>query len=290
MASIPKEERAGTKGKRAPRSGGGGRRVVGGGGGLRVTNEAQQQLRLRMDAGEELTPLERMIAEQAPLAGTGDEYQADKANKGVGFEKRLVRTCEQYEATGRAMAHKVPTEWVVRRDHDNPDPAQRGKIVAAFPKAKAICDFLGTANGVNRGRSMAFEAKENSLKTRFPFNMDPKKGWGHEVKFLRKQHQMAAITFMLVDHKPTGQVFLIPGPVLFWLWDMAEEGVGPASIPIVKLLTFPVVPTSTQYPVDFMRVVDDWAWLSNHYGFANDAEGNVTNHAHQAKTPTPPGE
>lgn len=79
------------------------------------------------------------------------------ANRGKEFEKLINNKCEEYKKKGIANIYKVPTDWVVIRNG--------ARIVTAYPREKAIVDYLGDYNG----RSLAIEVKQTDNKTSFPF-------------------------------------------------------------------------------------------------------------------------
>lgn len=185
-----------------------------------------------------------------------------KANKGRGLEEDLEATHQQYAQEGLALLHKVPTEWVVLRDHDNPDPKKRAGIKRAFPKRKAIVDFLGLTRRADPDDHgwitipLAIEAKE--YKDRFQLSLDPETGWLHEVEFMRQALALGAAGFFVIRQTTTGVARLVPGHnVVAWADTALREGRKSRTIQEAMLQTYPVIGSSPTYPVDWLPVLQD---------------------------------
>lgn len=58
------------------------------------------------------------------------------ANRGRPFEELLKMANARYQAAGRAVVHKVPTEFLPIRD-------ARGEVVSCKVEEKSCVDFLG---------------------------------------------------------------------------------------------------------------------------------------------------
>lgn len=176
------------------------------------------------------------------------------ANKGRGLEEDLVTTHEAYRRDKSAVLEKVPTEWVVLRDHDNPDPKKRTAIKRAFPRRKAVVDFMGTL--AFSGRSLVMEAKEYG--ERFQLNLDPEKGWLHEIEFMRDNLAINAVGFFVLRQTTTGKARLVPGrSVVAWADAALRDGRKSKTIPEDVLQTYPVLRSSPLYPVDWLPVLVD---------------------------------
>ena len=85
-------------------------------------------------------------------------------NRGKDLEKNISEICNKYIKEKIANIHKIPTDWIVIRGY-NPK-TKSSNIVTAYPKEKAIIDFMGEY----RGRAIAIEAKSTNNTTSFPFS------------------------------------------------------------------------------------------------------------------------
>lgn len=112
------------------------------------------------------------------------------ANRGMDLEKKLNKVIKQYIDKGICTLYKIPTEFTVIR--------KGAKIVSAFPKQKAIVDYLGAYKGI----AIAIEAKRTVNKTSFPFNNIA----DHQWDFFEKWQGLG---YYIVWFKTLGRVFLV---------------------------------------------------------------------------------
>lgn len=184
-------------------------------------------------------------APASPHPGGRAERQA---NRGRALEDDLQRTHNVYAAEGLARLEKVPTEWVVIRD--DRDPTKRTAIKTAYPKRKAVVDYLGWLRG---GRAVALEAKQ--YKGRLSMDLDPERGWRHEVEFLRQAAEMGAAAFLVARDTETGRTTLIPGPVVVaWADATLAKGRKTKAIRSDVLAGYPQVFGDQKTPVDWLPV------------------------------------
>jgi recombination protein U len=167
-----------------------------------------------------------------------------QANRGMGLERLIEVSNAQYAHRGAAVVQKIPTPTTVVRE--------AGKIVGARHFSKSTVDFLGVT--APYGRTVAFDAKENREATRFPFD----RRWAHEVAFLRSVDRAGGITFLLIEQVTEQMVYLMPGPVLFYLWQEAWQRNGRRSLSLDDLHRLPVAGRSTAVPVDYLAVIDKY--------------------------------
>ena len=69
-------------------------------------------------------------------AATARRYDRSRANRGKPFEDLLLFVHESYQQRGRAVVHKVPTEFIPLRDHT-------GKVCSVKVERKSCVDYLG---------------------------------------------------------------------------------------------------------------------------------------------------
>ena len=67
---------------------------------------------------------------------TAHKYDRSRANRGKPFEDLLLFVHESYQQRGRAVVHKVPTEFIPLRDHT-------GKVCGVKVERKSCVDYLG---------------------------------------------------------------------------------------------------------------------------------------------------
>ena len=104
--------------------------------------------------------------------------------------------CEEYKRKGLANIYKIPTEFTILRRFD---PIRKISIIySAFPKEKAIVDYLGDYNG----KSLAIEVKQTDNKTSFPFaNIKD-----HQFEFFEK---WKGIKYYIIWFKTLEETYLV---------------------------------------------------------------------------------
>lgn len=90
---------------------------------------------------------QHMTAEEY-RAATAHEYDRSRANRGKPFEDLLLFIHESYQQKGRAVVHKVPTEFIPLRDHT-------GSVCGVKVERKSCVDYLGRYGAT----AVAVEAK-----------------------------------------------------------------------------------------------------------------------------------
>lgn len=123
------------------------------------------------------------------------------ANRGRDLEEIIIEQCKMYFDNGIANIHKIATDWTVIRRF-NPIK-KRSEIVTAFPKEKAIIDFMGDYDG----RAIAIETKQTNNKTRFDFN-DIKE---HQYEFFKK---WKGLKYYIIWFKELDRKFLIHADIV----------------------------------------------------------------------------
>lgn len=116
------------------------------------------------------------------------------ANRGMGLETLIEYANAQYSAKGIATIQKVATPWKVLW--------KGNQVVSAFPEKKSTVDFIG----VSKGKSIAFDAKETELKTRFPLSNIEQ----HQIDFLRDWEKNGGIAFLIINFKAHNEIYFLP--------------------------------------------------------------------------------
>lgn len=106
------------------------------------------------------------------------------ANRGKFLETYIDAANVTYEVRDIALIHKVATPVHVNKLND------KGRIIDGWFKEKSTVDY----EGIYRGRSIAFDAKETEIGTRFPLENIEK----HQYIYLEKHHKQKGISFIIV--------------------------------------------------------------------------------------------
>lgn len=117
-------------------------------------------------------------------------------NRGLKFEARVEKKCQEYHDKELALIHKVPTEFKIIRNG--------ATIVKAFPVAKSnFVDFLGICNG----NPISIECKETKNKTSFPLSNIS----DYQLKFIDQWIELGGKAFLLLNFEIHKKVFLVEG-------------------------------------------------------------------------------
>ncbi|MFA1820572.1 Holliday junction resolvase RecU [Virgibacillus oceani] len=160
--------------------------------------------------------------------------------RGQAFEHTLDYTNQIYENQGRALINKRPTPMkIIGKTRGN-------QHICVFDK-KSTVDY----DGIYNGKPIAFEAK-TIKETRFPLN----KITDHQVKYLESAEKQGAISFLIVEMKAIGDVFLVPNNMLRKYIKEAKSG-GRKSIPLddIEVYSF-LVESNNGVPLDYLSVID----------------------------------
>lgn len=141
--------------------------------------------------------------------------QSPYANRGSTLEALIERTIQSYRANGIMCIQKIHGPWVPVR--------QNGRVVNAWPK-KSTVDFMGAYKGV----PVAFDAKENNIRTRFPWNnVKPE-----QVEFMEAMREHGSIVGLLVAWWSVDTMFFAPLPTWIDHYYRAERDEGRKSVPL----------------------------------------------------------
>lgn len=160
--------------------------------------------------------------------------------RGMAFENTLNYTNQIYLNQGRAIINKRPTPVKVLQSKGT-------RVLKGFYEEKSTVDY----DGVYKGISIVFEAKSTKEK-RLPLSIIS----DHQVKYLADAEKLGAISFLIVDMRALGEVFLVPSNMLQKYMKEAKQG-GRKSIPLRDLEVYTqLVKSQNGVPLDYLSVVD----------------------------------
>ena len=113
--------------------------------------------------------------------------QITHANRGMRLEKLIEEKCNEYIKSNTAYIYKIPTDFTVIR--------KGAHIVSAFPKKKAIIDFVGSY----KGRAIGIETKSTNSKTSFPFSNIAEHQWSFFEGWCREAEGYYIVWFRKLD-------------------------------------------------------------------------------------------
>lgn len=153
--------------------------------------------------------------------------------RGMAFENTLNYTNQIYLNQGRAIINKRPTPVKVLQSKGT-------RVLKGFYE-----------DGIYQGKSIVFEAKSTKEK-RLPLSIIS----DHQVKYLADAEKLGAISFLIVDMRALGEVFLVPSNMLQKYMKEAKQG-GRKSIPLRDLEVYTqLVKSQNGVPLDYLSVVD----------------------------------
>ena len=166
---------------------------------------------------------------------------ANQGNRGMHLERMIETSNVTYRNKGLALVTKRPTPVIIERKMNG------GKIAGRLEKASTV-DF----DGVYKGRSLQFEAKQIAEKTRFPLD----KIQEHQVQHLRQALKHGAIAFVIIEFTKQRKTFYLPAARLIKAWD--DRFVSKRkSIPYEEFEMFCSEITSGRgVPLDYLAAVD----------------------------------
>lgn len=160
--------------------------------------------------------------------------------RGQAFENLIDYTNNVYRNKGIALINKRPTPM---------------KVIGKTRGNQHICTFAEKStvdyDGIYQGKAIVFEAKSVNLK-RLPLDIIP----DHQIDYLEKAENQGAISFLIVEMRPTRDVFLVTNRMLQKYVKEAEKG-GRKSIPLDDLEIYAqLVKQGNGIPLDYLSVVD----------------------------------
>lgn len=160
--------------------------------------------------------------------------------RGQAFEYTLDYTNKAYQNQGRALINKRPTPMkIIGKTRGN-------QHICIFDK-KSTVDY----DGIYAGRAITFEAKKTEKKS-FPLSMLT----DHQVEYLESAERQGAVSFVIIEMKALGDVFLVPNNMVRKYIKEAKNG-GRKSIPMDDLEVYAfLVESKNGVPLDYLSVVD----------------------------------
>lgn len=136
--------------------------------------------------------------------------------KGSGFEEMINFTNEFLKKQGAAIIQKIPTPIT-------PVEISKDKrtITLGYFDKKSTVDYIGVASGI----SLAFDAKETSLKSLPLQNVHE-----HQIEFMKAFRECGGVSFLIVSFTFSGEIFILPFEVLERYYQLSRKG-GRKSVP-----------------------------------------------------------
>lgn len=148
----------------------------------------------------------------AKRKGNKKKHYVSYANRGKPLEILVNYECDRLQTEGIGMIVKQHVDWCIIR--------RQKRIVNAFPRSKAVVDYLGLYHGI----PVAFDAKSTLDKTSLPLGNLKE----HQVEFLRTWEAVGGIGFWLVEFAHWSKWFVLRHKDLLTFLDTEER----KSIPI----------------------------------------------------------
>ena len=130
---------------------------------------------------------------------TNNNKEIDYKNRGMTLEGELNDSNLYYQETEKAFIYKKPTPIKITKvDYPSRDKAV---IKEAFFTIPSTTDY----NGLYKGKSIDFEAKETKSKTAFSLsNIHP-----HQIKHLENINKNGGISFLIVRFTVLNETYLL---------------------------------------------------------------------------------
>lgn len=162
-------------------------------------------------------------------------------NRGMALETLINHANAQYMEKGIAVVNKRPTPVKIMR-------TQGTRITAAVLESKSTVDY----EGVYRGHSLQFEAKQTREETRFPLD----NFHAHQVEHMRRCMKAGAICFVILEFSQHHEIYYVTGKLIVDAWDAGERG-GRKSIPYEDIaVTCYQLSSGNGIVLDYLAVVD----------------------------------
>ncbi|AGB41457.1 penicillin-binding protein-related factor A, putative recombinase [Halobacteroides halobius DSM 5150] len=170
-------------------------------------------------------------------------YNINYANRGQNLENMIETSNQQYSFQQRALIQKIPTPVKVLNIN-----SRTGKITNGFYKKKSTVDYIGVYNGV----SIAFDAKETSIKTRFDLSNVKQ----HQHKYLKQWNDNGGIGFLIIYFNKLDELYYLPFQLLDDYWQGMLQG-GRKSIPYQEIAQKEfLIGSKGLVLVDYLSIVD----------------------------------
>ncbi len=166
------------------------------------------------------------------------------SRRGMSLEEDINKSNEHYLYTDKAVVHKKPTPiQIVNVDYPSRNKA---KITEAYFRQASTTDY----QGVYKGLSLDFEAKETKNKTLFPLASLH----DHQIDHLRAVHRHGAVAFLIIRFNTLDEAFLIFAEELLNHIDTTEKR--SLSIDWIREVGYDVE-SSFKVPCDYLKVIEN---------------------------------
>lgn len=166
------------------------------------------------------------------------------SRRGMSLEEDINKSNEHYLYTDKAVVHKKPTPiQIVNVDYPSRNKA---KITEAYFRQASTTDY----QGVYKGLSLDFEAKETKNKTLFPLASLH----DHQIGHLRSVHRHGAVAFLIIRFNTLDEVYLIFAEALLNHIDTTEKR--SLSIDWIREVGYDVQ-SSFKIPCDYLKVIEN---------------------------------
>lgn len=138
--------------------------------------------------------------------------KSSTANRGLKFEERVQKKCDELKEKRIALISKVPTEFKMIR-------GAGGKVVSAYPVSESrFVDFIGILNTY----PIAIECKETKNTTSFPFSNIKES----QIEFLELWEGLSGVGYYLLHFTELKEVWLIPSGLMHdWISNIGRKSV-----------------------------------------------------------------
>ncbi|WP_027339950.1 Holliday junction resolvase RecU [Halonatronum saccharophilum] len=132
-------------------------------------------------------------------------------NRGDWLEEAIEVSNKQYLYQGKALVQKIATPVKVLNINQ-----ETGRITNGFYEKKSTVDYIG----IWKGRSLAFDAKETKVETRFDLSNLKE----HQYLFLSSWVAQGGIGFLIVHFVTLDETYYLPFEVLDRYWQSMLDG------------------------------------------------------------------
>lgn len=133
------------------------------------------------------------------------------AHRGKSLQTLIDTANQQYYYTGHGLVQFIETPMRQKRI---------GRTTKWVFAKKSTVDYVGTLKG---GHSIAFEAKQTKLKTRFDFSNI---GF-HQMEHLKQQEQLGGSAFLIIEFTAYNKIFYVQfkdiAPHFYAAWEDQES-------------------------------------------------------------------
>lgn len=166
------------------------------------------------------------------------------SRRGMSLEEDINKSNEHYLYADLAVVHKKPTPiQIVNVDYPSRNKA---KITEAYFRQASTTDY----QGVFKGLSLDFEAKETKNKTLFPLAALH----DHQIDHLRAVHRHGAVAFLIIRFNALDEAYLVFADELLKHIDTKEKR--SLSIEWIRKVGY-VIESSFKVPCDYLEVLEN---------------------------------